>query len=157
MTTCHVHTVSSLCLVNIIQKCPPKTFLRKLSIPFSVLLSRRWKREDARGDKILLCQEPARKVERECGGVGLKDQNRTEKDKRHRKGQRIVQNSFPYPFFPFRKIHSLALCLIAKYLILVLRGLRLHDYTLPAAAARRGGIWPTPPPPRTPRRRRLYA
>lgn len=33
-----------------------------------------------------------------------------------------------------------------KYLILVLRGLRRHDYTLPASPARRGGIWPIRPP-----------
>lgn len=51
------------------------------------------------------------------------------------------QNGFPILLLLLPKIHILISVSNRKDLILVLRALRRHDYTLPASPARRGGIW----------------
>lgn len=152
MTTCHVHTVSSLCLVNIIQKCPPKTFLHKLSIlhPFFCPPLQKMKKGGCQRKQNPFMSSSSKKGRNAEGGGGSKISiggGQTTKTAEVERTEDCPKRLSVSPL-PFLEIHSLALCLIAEYLILVLRGLRLHDYTVPANPARRGGIWPIRPPPK---------
>lgn len=133
---------------------PPQTFNPSSSFCPSL---QKMKRGDAREDKILSCQVPAKQVEMWSKGDGHKDQEASkEGQKRQRAGARTdalrgredwpKQLSYPPPENPLLSSVS-----NRKYLILVLRGLRRHDYTLPTSPARRGGIWPIRPPLRVTR------
>ncbi len=97
---------------------PPQTFNPSSSFCPSL---QKMKRGDAREDKILSCQVPAKQVEMWSRGKGSRIKRQGRRNKRGREheqkglryweGQRIDQNSFPI-LLP--KIHSSSLCLIGN-------------------------------------------
>lgn len=117
--------MSSLCLVNIIQKRPPKTFLHKLSIPHPLfaLLSKRWKEGKPRKtkDKILSCQVSAKQVELwssgwaqgsggKGGGTQVAESSREKNWDIEKEG---VSTTTAFAIL-LLKIHSSSLCLIGN-------------------------------------------